>query len=72
MDNKEQMCYNECNTILNEIGMQNHPGVDKGFAHMTIADIARLAGVSNAAVSRYFNNGYISEEKREAIRKVIE
>lgn len=39
---------------------------------MTIADIARLAGVSNAAVSRYFNNGYISEEKREAIRKVIE
>lgn len=39
---------------------------------MTIADIARLAGVSNAAVSRYFNNGYISDEKREAIRKVIE
>lgn len=39
---------------------------------MTIADIARLAGVSNAAVSRYFNHGYISEEKREAIRKVIE
>jgi len=44
----------------------------KGFEFMTIADIARLAGVSNAAVSRYFNNGYISEEKREAIRKVIE
>lgn len=39
---------------------------------MNIADIARLAGVSNSAVSRYFNNGYISEEKREAIRKVIE
>ena len=44
----------------------------KGIQDMTIADIARLAGVSNAAVSRYFNNGYISEEKREAIRKVIE
>lgn len=44
----------------------------KGLECMTIADIARLAGVSNAAVSRYFNNGYISEEKREAIRKVIE
>lgn len=44
----------------------------KGLVDMTIADIARLAGVSNAAVSRYFNNGYISEEKREAIRKVIE
>lgn len=39
---------------------------------MKIGDIAKLAGVSNAAVSRYFNNGYISEEKREAIRKVIE
>ena len=44
----------------------------KGLEYMTIADIARLAGVSNAAVSRYFNNGYISEEKKEAIRKVIE
>lgn len=39
---------------------------------MTIGDIAKLAGVSNAAVSRYFNKGYISEEKREAIRKVVE
>jgi len=39
---------------------------------MNIAEIAKLAGVSNAAVSRYFNNGYISEEKREAIRKVVE
>ena len=39
---------------------------------MNIADIARMAGVSNAAVSRYFNNGYISEEKREAIRRVVE
>ena len=39
---------------------------------MTIADIATMAGVSKAAVSRYFNNGYISDEKREAIRKVVE
>lgn len=39
---------------------------------MNIAEIAELAGVSRAAVSRYFNNGYISEEKREAIRKVVE
>lgn len=39
---------------------------------MNIAEIARLAGVSSAAVSRYFNNGYISEEKREKIRKVVE
>ena len=39
---------------------------------MNIAEIARLAGVSSAAVSRYFNRGYVSEEKREAIRKVVE
>ncbi|MCI8706798.1 MAG: LacI family transcriptional regulator [Lachnospiraceae bacterium] len=39
---------------------------------MNIAEIAQLAGVSRAAVSRYFNNGYISQEKREAIRKVVE
>ena len=39
---------------------------------MNIAEIAKLAGVSRAAVSRYFNQGYISEEKREAIRKVVE
>ena len=39
---------------------------------MNISEIAKLAGVSSAAVSRYFNNGYISEEKKEAIRKVVE
>lgn len=39
---------------------------------MNISDIAKLAGVSSSAVSRYFNDGYISEEKREAIRKVVE
>lgn len=38
---------------------------------MNIAEIAKLAGVSSAAVSRYFNNGHISDEK-EAIRKVVE
>lgn len=39
---------------------------------MTISEIAKLAGVSNAAVSRYLNNGYLSAEKRAAIQKVIE
>ena len=38
---------------------------------MTISEIAKLAGVSSATVSRYFNNGYLSEEKREAIAKVV-
>lgn len=39
---------------------------------MNIGEIAKLAGVSSAAVSRYFNHGYISEEKREKIRLVVE
>lgn len=39
---------------------------------MTIAEIAARAGVSKTAVSRYLNDGYVSQEKREAIRRVIE
>ena len=39
---------------------------------MTIAEIASRAGVSKAAVSRYLNNGYVSSEKREAIRRYRE
>lgn len=39
---------------------------------MTIKEIAKLAGVSSAAVSRYLNGGYVSAEKKEAIGRVIE
>ncbi len=39
---------------------------------MTISEIARLAGVSNAAVSRYLNGGSLSAEKREKIRQVVQ
>ncbi|WP_411336641.1 LacI family DNA-binding transcriptional regulator [Ruminococcus gauvreauii] len=39
---------------------------------MNINEIAKLAGVSRATVSRYLNNGYVSEEKKERIRKIIE
>lgn len=39
---------------------------------MTINEIAKLAKVSRATVSRYLNNGYVSEEKRKVIKKVIE
>lgn len=39
---------------------------------MNIAEVAKLAGVSPSAVSRYLNNGYLSEEKKEAIRAVIQ
>ena len=39
---------------------------------MNISEVAKLAGVSPSAVSRYLNNGYLSEEKKEAIRRVIQ
>ena len=39
---------------------------------MNINEIAKLAGVSRATVSRYFNDGYVSDEKKEAIKQVIE
>lgn len=39
---------------------------------MNISEVAKLAGVSPSAVSRYLNNGYLSEEKKESIRKVIQ
>ena len=39
---------------------------------MTIKEIAKLAGVSPAAVSRYFNGGSLGEEKQKRIRQVIE
>ena len=31
---------------------------------MNIKDIAEMAGVSRATVSRYLNNGYVSDEKK--------
>lgn len=39
---------------------------------MTIKEIAKQAGVGVSTVSRYLNDGYVSEEKREVIKRVIE
>lgn len=39
---------------------------------LNINEIAKLAGVSRTTVSRYLNDGYVSEEKKEQIRQVIE
>ena len=38
---------------------------------VTIQEIADMAGVSKSTVSRYLNQGYISEEKAARIREVI-
>lgn len=38
---------------------------------MDITTVAKLAGVSRATVSRYLNDGYVSDEKRRAIVRVI-
>lgn len=39
---------------------------------MDINDVARRAGVSRATVSRYLNDGYVSQEKRKLLARVIE
>ena len=39
---------------------------------MTIKEVAKLAGVSSAAVSRYLNGGPLSQKKKEQIAKAIE
>lgn len=39
---------------------------------MNISEFAKAAGVSKSAVSRYFNNGYLSEEKRKLIEDALE
>lgn len=38
---------------------------------MKIQDIAALAGVSTSTVSRYLNGGYVSEEKKKKLEKII-
>ena len=38
---------------------------------LTIQNIADMAGVSKSTVSRYLNEGYISEEKAEKVKKAI-
>lgn len=39
---------------------------------LTINDIAKLAGVGKSTVSRYLNDGYVTQEKKDKIRKIIE
>lgn len=39
---------------------------------MNISEFAKYAGVSKSAVSRYFNKGYLSEDKRMMIEKAID
>lgn len=39
---------------------------------MNITEFAKFAGVSKAAVSRYFNGGYLSAEKRAQIAAAVE
>lgn len=39
---------------------------------MNINEIATMAGVSRATISRYLNGGYVSNEKKEIIKNVIE
>ncbi|MDO4295657.1 MAG: LacI family DNA-binding transcriptional regulator [bacterium] len=38
---------------------------------ITMADIAKLSGVGKSTISRYFNGGYVKQETRERIQRVI-
>ena len=38
---------------------------------MNINEIAKLAGVSRATVSRYLNNGYVREETKKNISRAV-
>lgn len=46
--------------------------IKKAVFHTNISEFAKIAGVSKSAVSRYFNNGYLAEDKRQIIEKAIE
>ena len=39
---------------------------------MTMSDIAKLAGVAKSTVSRYFNGGYVKEETKQKLKKIID
>lgn len=39
---------------------------------MNITEFAQYAGVSKAAVSRYFNGGYLSDEKKQLIEQAVQ
>lgn len=39
---------------------------------ITMADIAQMAGVTKSTVSRYFNGGYVRQETKERISRIIE
>ena len=50
----------------------NNASQKREVLQMTISDIAKMAGVSSAAVSRYLNGGPLSEQKRAVIHEVVE
>lgn len=39
---------------------------------LTMKDIAEMAGVGKTTVSRYFNGGYVKDETKEKIKKIID
>ena len=39
---------------------------------LTMSDIAKMAGVGKSTVSRYFNGGYVREDTRKRIKKIID
>lgn len=60
-------------TVTERVEQRNRMGTQEGSKNVTIADIARQAGVSKATVSRAISgNGYVSDEKRQLIESIVE
>ncbi len=57
---------------MSEFGIERNFPINGGVDLVTILDIAKMANVSRTTVSRVINNsGYVSEEVRERVMKVI-
>ena len=60
------MSYNDSNEGKND---EKEVPMNK---KLTMRDIAEYAGVTKSTVSRYFNGGYVKEDTRKKIKKVID
>lgn len=69
---KYRRTFSYVNTVISFSWITYWNDKEGSLLIMNINEIANLAGVSRATVSRYLNNGYVSKDKKNKIQKVIE